>query len=117
MTSSREVVSASGITAKRFIAFAYNVKNFQISGGPGWINSDRYDIEGKEPESLAEELPKLSMEERSAKLKLMLQSLLADRFALKVTHTTKELPMYALIVAKDGPKLHAAAPDNTYPTA
>jgi bla regulator protein blaR1 len=106
--------SASGITATRLIAFAYNVKVFQVSGGPGWVSSDRYDIEAKEPDSVAEELPKLSIEERSARLKSMLQSLLADRFALKVNHTTKEFPGYALVVAKDGPKLHAATHGDTY---
>jgi uncharacterized protein (TIGR03435 family) len=45
----------------------------------------------------------------------MIQSLLADRFKLKLIHETKELPAYALVVAKNGPKLHEAKPDDTYP--
>ncbi len=105
----------NGLTAKQLIAFAYGVKDFQISGGPSWITSDQYDIEAKEPEALAAELPKLSREEQSAKTHLLVQSLLADRFALKLTHTTKDLPVYALIVAKGGPKLNAATPGDTYP--
>lgn len=45
----------------------------------------------------------------------MIQSLLADRFKLKVSHSTRELPVYALVVAKTGPKLHDAKPGDTYP--
>jgi uncharacterized protein (TIGR03435 family) len=46
---------------------------------------------------------------------LMVQGLLADRFQLKVSHATKDLPVYALVVAKNGPKLHEAKPGDTYP--
>ena len=46
---------------------------------------------------------------------MLIQSLLADRFALKVSHATKDLPVYALVVAKGGPKLQAAKADDTNP--
>ena len=46
----------------------------------------------------------------------MMQSLLADRFKLKVSHQTKELPVYALVVAKNGPKLQEAKPATLTPT-
>jgi uncharacterized protein (TIGR03435 family) len=45
----------------------------------------------------------------------MIQSLLADRFKLRVSHETKELPVYALVVAKNGPKCQEAKPGDTYP--
>ena len=45
----------------------------------------------------------------------MIQSLLADRFKLGVSHETKELPVYALVIAKNGPKLQEAKPGDTYP--
>lgn len=45
----------------------------------------------------------------------MLQSLLSDRLRLTVHRVTKELPIYALVVAKDGPRLHEAKPGDTYP--
>ena len=45
----------------------------------------------------------------------MIQSLLAERFKLKVSHETKELPVYALLVAKNGSKLQEAKPGETYP--
>jgi uncharacterized protein (TIGR03435 family) len=74
---------------------AYNsIRPFVLQGGPDWIDSDRYDIEAK-----AEGNP------TEPQMMLMLQSLLADRFKLKVHLETRELPAYALTVAKGGPKL------------
>lgn len=104
---------ATGIPVKQLITLAYNVKDFQVSGGPAWINSDKFDIEAKEPASVAEEMPKLPPDQRAELSRSMLQSLLADRFKLKLNRQTKELPAYALVVAKNGPKLHEAKPDDS----
>jgi len=65
-------------------------------GGPGWINSAHYDLEAKAEGSPA-----------AAQLRLMMQTLLEDRFQLKVHRETRELPVYELSVAKGGPKLTA----------
>lgn len=95
-----------GATAKSLIQFAYNVQSSsQISGGPTWINSEKYDIDAKIDDSQVEGLQKLPVEQRADQVRLMVQSLLADRFKLKVSRTTKELPVYALVVLKNGPKL------------
>jgi uncharacterized protein (TIGR03435 family) len=109
--------NATGMTLKFLITMAYDVKDFQVSGGPGWVNTDRYDIDAKEPDSIAQELDKLPREQRGALADSMLQSLLADRFQLKLTHGTKDMPAYALVVAKSGPKLQAAKPGDTQPDA
>jgi bla regulator protein blaR1 len=101
--------TTSGITLKFLIGFAYDVRDFQVSGGPGWVNSDKYDIVAKaadEPD--AGELRKLTDDQGKAfekRLRLRVQALLADRFQLKIQRTTKELPVYALLVAKSGSKL------------
>src|SRR6266576_111636 len=93
-------------TLKGIIKFAYDIKSDnQLSGGPSWINSEKYDIEAKEEASVAGNLQKLSFEEHAKQVRLMVQALLADRFNLKVSHQTKDLPVYALVVAKSGPKL------------
>ena len=63
----------------------------------------------------ADELGTHSEEKRVAATQHMMQMLLADRFKLKVHQETKELAIYALIVAKNGPKLHEAKPGDTYP--
>lgn len=108
--------TTSGSTAKRLITIAYDVRDFQISGGPSWITSDRYDIDAKEPDGFAEELMKLPPDaDRRAKMDSLIQSLLADRFKLKVSHATKELPVYALVIAKGGPKIQEVKPGDTYP--
>ena len=101
---------ATDVTARMIIEFAYNVRDFQLEGGPSWIGSAGYDIDAKLEDSLVGELQKLPTEQRLDQNRLMMQSLLADRFKLSVTHSTKELPVYALVVAKGGPKLNEAAP-------
>lgn len=102
-------LSAIGVPAKFLIEFAYNIKDFQVSGGPGWIDSEKYDIDAKMDESNIEAIKKMPRDQAVEQRRLMLQSLLADRFKLKVTHSSKELPVYALVVAKSGPKLSQAA--------
>ncbi len=83
------------VTLKMLIAFAYHLQQFQISGGPRWIGSDRFDVEGKAENSKAD----------PEELRLMLQSLFEDRFKLKVHRETKVSPVYALVVGKGGPKI------------
>jgi uncharacterized protein (TIGR03435 family) len=74
---------------------AYDVRSYQIIGGPGWLNTERYDIVAKA------ETPDINRET----LKVLLQSLLAERFNLQIHRETKELPIYELVVGKDGHKL------------
>ncbi len=101
---------ASNVTAKMMIATAYGVREFQISGGPGWINSDHFDIDAKVEDSLAAQLQKLPRQQQQAQQALMLRSLLADRFKLQITRATKEGSVLALVVAKGGPKLKEVPP-------
>jgi uncharacterized protein (TIGR03435 family) len=67
---------------------------FRISGGPNWIKSDQYDNLGDGRES---------RDRRS-----VAQALLADRFRLKVHREAREIPVYALVAGKNGPRLQAA---------
>jgi bla regulator protein blaR1 len=97
--------TVTNIPAKDLIEFAYHVQPFQVSGGPAWINSQGYDIEAKVDDSTVAELQKLPQEQRMDEYRLMLRSLLTDRFKLNLGHETKELPIYVLVVAKGGPKL------------
>ncbi len=106
---------ATGITAKLLLEEAYGVKDSQLARAPSWFNSERYDIDAK-PEEAA--LDKLPLDQRRDKLMQMIQSLLAERFKLSLSHETKELPVYALVVAKNGPKLHKSTfkpPDKPAP--
>jgi bla regulator protein blaR1 len=94
------------------IAFAYNVPlrlqgDALIIGGPGWINisslDNAYDIEATVPKQAIPD--GLSVDDATNRERLMVQALLADRFKLTVHRDTKETPVYALTVAKGGPKL------------
>ena len=84
---------ANNVTVKKLIQNAYGVKDFQISVGPSWIGSDLFDISAKSESSM-----------RPEDLWLMMQSLLADRFKLVIRRETKEMPVYGLVVAKNGAK-------------
>jgi uncharacterized protein (TIGR03435 family) len=92
--------SAANLSVKMLIQSAYNVKPWQISGGPNWATTDHYDIEAK-----IDGNP--TFQQRLD----MLQPLLADRFQLKFHRETRQMPAYSLTLAKNGPKLSATAPD------
>jgi uncharacterized protein (TIGR03435 family) len=87
-------ISITNMTLKELIVFAYRIQPFQISGGPSWISSVRYDVVAK-PESRPSHNDN----------QLMLQALLADRFQLVTHQETKELPIYALVLARKDGKL------------
>jgi len=107
-------LSATGGTLQMLIMSAYEISPHQISGAPSWLDSERYDIEAKMDSSTADELRKMSEDERRVARQHMLQALLADRLKLTIHRESKELPIYALVVAKDGPKFQEARPGDTY---
>ncbi len=100
--------TASGIPMKFLLEQAYGIKDSQISQAPPWFDSEHWDIDAKPEDSVGAEMDKLPPEQRKDKLMQMLQSLLVERCKLSLGHETKELPIYALVVAKNGPKLHAS---------
>jgi bla regulator protein blaR1 len=91
---------ATDATLKQLVGMAYDLRDHQISGGPKWLDSDRYTIEGK-PDSTTPIGPGPA---GIATARAMLRSLLADRFKLAVHHETKEEQIYELVIAKGGPK-------------
>lgn len=115
LLASRNGFIARSITLRSLIGDAYRVADHQISGAPDWLNSEKYDIEAKMDSSTADELRKFTKDQTKIERLRMLQSILSDRLKLTVHRETKELPIYALVVAKDGPKLHEAKPGDTYP--
>lgn len=102
---------AKNLTARALIMNAFNVKDFQIGGGPAWIASDRFDVDAKTGNADDPEDAKSTKAEMLAKadqIRSMMQSLLADRFKFKMHEESKEAPAYALVVGKNGPKLKPA---------
>jgi uncharacterized protein (TIGR03435 family) len=86
-------VTFSNVTLRNVLAQAYKVKDNQISG-PDWLNSERYDIAAKIPDGATKE-----------QIPQMLQMLLTERFKVTLSRETKAMPVYALVLAKGGPKL------------
>jgi uncharacterized protein (TIGR03435 family) len=99
--------TATSASLKYLLKTAYRVDDFQILGGPGWLESDRFDIEAKATGNPPRE-----------QVLKMLESMLADRFKLALHWETRELPVYEMAVAKGGPKVKTQAcvgqpgPDN-----
>ncbi len=92
-------VTMQNVTLKRCIMRAYEVPDIQITGGPKWLDESRYDIEAR-----------AGYAAQYAELNQMLQTLLAERFHLKLHHETRSLQGYAIVVAKDGLKMTPSAP-------
>jgi uncharacterized protein (TIGR03435 family) len=93
-------INFTNVTLQSCIRRAYGVPPNRISGGPDWLTEERYDIVAK----AAAAAPK-------ARLMPMLQTLLEDRFQLRLHRETKELPIYALVAAKNGPKIRPGKED------
>jgi uncharacterized protein (TIGR03435 family) len=109
-----ENFSGTNIPLMLVVQNAYNIKEDLISGAPGWVTSDRFDVEAKVAATDVATLKKLNDDQQDAAQQHMLQTLLADRFKLQVHKETKQLPIYELVIAKGGLKLKQATPGDTY---
>jgi uncharacterized protein (TIGR03435 family) len=88
----------SGMTPNQLIAEAYSLRSFQFSGGPEWLDSDRFDVQATAPGSNSRE-----------RLLKMLQTLLADRFKLRIHRETRNLSGYSLLAEKSVKLQHSDA--------
>jgi len=86
-------VTYTNVNMRFLLQEAYNVKSYQISG-PGWLDTERFDISAKIAPGASKE-----------QFQGMIQNLLKERFKLALHHETKDMPVFALVVAKNGPKL------------
>ncbi len=105
---------ALGNTIRVYIRGAYAPSTgplpaIQVVGGPDWLDKDRYTIEGKPPAGLEVAMQQMNLADRTQQNHAMQQSLLADRFHLKVHFEVREMPVYALVPAKSGLKIKAVA--------
>jgi bla regulator protein blaR1 len=97
------------ITLKMLIAFAYAIPEDRVLQGPGWLDSEKYDILAK-PDRGAGQAVDLSM----GAIRVRTQALLADRFKLVLHKDTRQLPIFKLLVDKNGPR-HLEPPKGTTP--
>jgi uncharacterized protein (TIGR03435 family) len=93
--------TATNVTPRMLITLAWGLSNFEYTGGPAWLMSARYDITAKAPNA----------DPDPERFRLMLRSLLEDRFKLQTHRETREVPVYTLTVAKTGLKLPGMHPE------
>jgi len=122
--------SATGATVNSLITMAYGVQEYQVVGGPDWMNTDRFDVEATwkgpaaseegmqtiiapppppPPSGFAPPPGTISIRLGSGRVRTSVQALLADKFSLKFRHETRDLPVYDLVVASTGAKLTATS--------
>jgi uncharacterized protein (TIGR03435 family) len=101
-------LSAEHCDLYELVEFAWNLKELQVSGGPPWAKhgllatSQLYQVIGKTEQTSTPD---------TREFRLMLQTLLLERFQLKLHHLERSLPVYYLVVAKNGPKLKPSPGD------
>jgi uncharacterized protein (TIGR03435 family) len=91
-------LAMANLASRRLILIAYDIQDYQLVGGPGWIDSENYDIQAK-----ADGNPSVQQMEGP-----MLQVLLKDRFKLSIHREIRQLDVYKLSVGKSGAKLQAS---------
>lgn len=86
-------LQVTNMSVMDLIVFAYGVRESEVSGGPGWLRSSLYDIAAKPAQGATpQQIPQ------------MVQSLLEERFQLRVRRENRDMPIYSLRVAKGGPR-------------
>jgi uncharacterized protein (TIGR03435 family) len=100
-------VNITSATLRTLLSSAYRVQDFQIIGGPDWINVDRFDVQARPSEDYQPQpvVPCIRADCPPTPVQLMMQGLLEHRFRLKTHRETRELPVYELTIGKNGFKL------------
>jgi uncharacterized protein (TIGR03435 family) len=101
-TSGGGRLTVTNASLKTLIRNAYGVLSFQLANEPAWLDTEMYDIQ-----ATTNSTEKISPEQ----LKILLQNLIAERFALQVHWETREGTVYALLPEKGGPKFLASSGD------
>jgi uncharacterized protein (TIGR03435 family) len=97
------VVTAKAMTVREMIAFAYELRDYQVIGGDGWSTQVRWDVQG----SAGDAAP------TRPEARMMMRGLLEDRFGLRVRRSSQEMPVYSMTIAKGGHKLKPPTPFDT----
>ena len=92
----RRFMTIKNWTLKRLVQRAFGVEDYQVTGGPNWLDTYRFDINAKVDEAE----PELKGKEGQDRIKAMLGSLLGERFEFQFHRETKQLPIYNLVPAK-----------------
>ncbi|AFL89403.1 Protein of unknown function (DUF3738) [Terriglobus roseus DSM 18391] len=103
--SRRGYLSAVNVNLKSLMEIAYDIPDLRMFGGPTWLTSERFSVEAKADPRLDEELSALPNDQARQTKRKMISALLTARFQLAVHADAKVMPVYAMVVAKGGPRL------------
>jgi uncharacterized protein (TIGR03435 family) len=114
-TNTPDGLTATSITVFELIQRAYGIPvgtdDGRIADGPSWLTADRFDIDAKMDGAAAEASQKLRPDDLRVARQQMLEKLLTEYFKLTISRESRQLQRYTLSVAKGGPKLQEATPD------
>lgn len=96
-------LTVTNLTLKNLVQQAFKVRNYQLAGGPAWLDTDRFDISATTAHEVTHD-----------EAMQMLQILLTDRFGLKIRREVREGNVFNLIVAKNGPKLRESTAEKFF---
>jgi uncharacterized protein (TIGR03435 family) len=99
MRTTPGTLTVEGSSMNHLLEWAYGIQESQIQGSPDWFRDTRFTISAKAGDTADDD-----------RLRLMLRTLLAQRFGLKVHHELKDLPTFELTLAKGGPRFHESGP-------
>jgi uncharacterized protein (TIGR03435 family) len=108
-------LNCTNVPLRMLVTFAYDLRDYQIAGLPAWADSDFYNILAKPSAEEAAKEANVHSQVSLARLRRRTQALLAERFGLTVHTEEREMSVYALVVAKGGPKLGEAKPADNLP--
>lgn len=115
INNGKDIYRAENVTLKDLIRNAWEIRSdAQIRGGPQDLLGKHFDVNARISLDDVARRAKLSPEDRSRDTALMLQSMLTDRFGLATHMETKPEPVFALVIAKGGPKFHASSSDSSH---
>lgn len=103
-------LTLTGVTMSNIVQIAYGLNEFQLLGGPSWLQSQRFDLLARSDSAADDVLAKLTPCQQRLTKERMLQLLLADRAHLAIHHGSKDVSGYSLVLAKSGSKLHESPP-------
>jgi uncharacterized protein (TIGR03435 family) len=106
---------ATNATLHQLTRMVHGVQDDQVAGGPTWFDSEHFDVDIKMDKSVVDQLHKLSSDQQILEQKRILQELLGDRFKLALHRETRDIPVYVLAIAQNGPRFQEAKADDTYP--
>jgi uncharacterized protein (TIGR03435 family) len=110
-------IKAVNVNVKALMEVAYDIPDTRMFAGPAWLTTEKFSLEAKADPRIAEQIASLPSEQGKQLKRKMLAALLTERFKLATHIETREMPVYAMTVAKGGPKLGETRPsDDPAPT-